>query len=198
MKNDEREIRKRKNEKAIVLEHHGPSKKQVNASSLQSRTSISQKSKKSKEDNDEKYFLDSNYLRNPFSKPFVRDIYYAYLINGARRTKQEGYPIVEGYMVSDELPKEIFQWDQRSQVKDKSITGISFYSPDKYLNGIINNPVNYIQELSEYQVVLGMDASPYDNMPPVVQKSQIFNKSFLDLFLWKYWIKSYSKCSCWY
>ena len=124
----------------------------------------------------------SKILLNPFTKPFIRDIYYAYLINGARRTKKEGYPIIEGYMVSDKTPNEITQWDQRSQIKNKSITGISFYSPDKYLNGIINNPVNYIKELSEYQVVLGMDASPYDNMPPVVQKSQIFINLALTYF----------------
>ena len=124
----------------------------------------------------------SKILLNPFNRPFARDIYYAYLINGARRTKKEGYPIIEGYMVSNKPPNEITQWDQRSQTKNKSITGISFYSPDKYLNGIINNPVNYIKELSEYQVVLGMDASPYDNMPPVVQKSQIFINLALTYF----------------
>lgn len=122
------------------------------------------------------------YLLNPFTKPFVRDIYYAYLINGARRTKKEGYPIIEGYMVSDKPPKELSQWDQRSQIKDKSVTGISFYSQDKYLLGIINQPIKYIDELKEYQVVIGMDASPYDNMPPVVQKSQIFLNLALTYF----------------
>ena len=125
------------------------------------------------------------HLLNQFRAPFVRDIYYAYLINGARRTKVEGYPIIEGYMVSDNLPNDIAQWDQRSQVKDKSTTGISFYSPDKYLSGVINQPLKYIDELKEYQVVLGMDASPFDNMPPVVQKSQIFINLALTYFFGK-------------
>lgn len=176
--------RKKCDKKVVALEHHDLCKKQVYTSSLRLSSSISQKTSKSKEQN-----LDAtstsplnSWLLNPYPKPFIRDIYYAYLINGARRTKKEGYPIIEGYMVSDIPPKKITQWDQKSQVKDKGIIGMSFYSQDKYLLGILNQPVKYIEELKNYQVVLGMDASPFDNMPAVVQKSQIFINLSLTYF----------------
>lgn len=127
--------------------------------------------------------IDSSILLNPYTKPFIRDIYYAYLINGARRTKKDGHPIIEGYMVATEPPKDIVQWDQKSTCKDPSHTGLSFYSPDKYLMPVLNQPLKYLDIFKKFQVILGMDTSPYDNMPPAVQTSQIFINLSLTYFL---------------
>lgn len=106
-------------------------------------------------------------------KPYVRDVYLAYLITNARRTKTDDYPIIEKWMVIEEPPKEIIQWDRRQDVVDSAETGMSFYCNDIGFQPILGNPKNYVEKLSKYYCVVGLDASPYDNMPLWVQKSQI-------------------------
>ena len=106
--------------------------------------------------------------------PYLRDVYLAYLIDGARRTETDGFPIIEEWMVATEPPKEIIQWDRRCDVANPSNTGMSFYCQDPGFQPILNNPRNYVDKLKQYQCVVGLDASPYDNMPLVVQKSQIY------------------------
>ena len=106
--------------------------------------------------------------------PYLRDVYLAYLIDGARRTKSDEYPIIEAWMVANSPPKEIVQWDRRSDVTNPTETGMSFYCNDYTFTPILNNPKAYVDKLKKYEVVIGVDASPYDNMPLVVQKSQIY------------------------
>ena len=116
----------------------------------------------------------SNLKRNSYRNAYRRDVYLAYLIEGARRTKPDGYPIIEGWMVEKDIPHNIVQWDKRHIANDPKHTGMSFYCIDPALTPILNHPDKYVEKLRQYQCVLGMDASPYDNMPLVVQKSQIF------------------------
>jgi hypothetical protein len=111
----------------------------------------------------------------PTKAPYIRDVYLAYLIQGARRTQKEGYPIIEPWMVTKEPPRDIIQWDKRSSVKDKVNYAISFYCRDQYFSSLQCNPKKYIEEVKKYQCVVGLDASPFDNMPQVVQKSQIYD-----------------------
>lgn len=105
--------------------------------------------------------------------PYIRDVYLAKIIEGARFT-DDGYPIIEKWMVATEPPKELSQWNCRSKVNNPSTTGMSFYCTDQYFQPVISNPDLYLDKLSKYQVVIGLDASPYDNMPPIVQCSQIY------------------------
>lgn len=106
--------------------------------------------------------------------PYLRDVYLAYLIDGARRSETDEFPIIEEWMVATEPPKEIIQWDRRKDVIDANETGISFYCSDSAFTPILNNPKKYTGKLMDYACVIGLDASPYDNMPLVVQKSQIY------------------------
>lgn len=106
--------------------------------------------------------------------PYIRDVYLAYLIDGARRTETDEFPIIEEWMVATEPPKEITQWDRRSDVEDPSKTAICFYCCDHGFQPILGNPKRYVDRMKEYECVVGIDASPYDNMPIVVQKSQIY------------------------
>lgn len=106
--------------------------------------------------------------------PYIRDVYLAYLIDGARRTETDEFPIIEEWMVAAEPPKEIIQWDRRRDVVDASATGICFYCCDPGFQPILGNPRKYIDKMKQYNCVVGIDASPYDNMPLVVQKSQIY------------------------
>ena len=105
--------------------------------------------------------------------PYLRDVYLAYLIDGARRTETDGFPIIEEWMVATEPPKEIIQWDRRCDVQNPSNVGMSFYCNDAGFQPILNNPQEYTEKLRKYGLVIGVDASPYDNMPLWVQKSQI-------------------------
>lgn len=105
--------------------------------------------------------------------PYVRDVYLAYLIEGARRTETDGFPIIEEWMVATEPPKEIIQWDRRQDVTNPSKTGISFYCSDPAFTPILGNPKAYVEKLKKYGCIVGIDASPYDNMPLWIQKSQI-------------------------
>lgn len=122
-------------------------------------------------------------------KPYIRDVYLAYLIDGAKRTATDGYPIIEKWMVAKEPPKEVFQWDRRYDVKEPCNSGMSFYCVDEKLIPVLNNPDKYTEKLSKYQCVLGMDASPYDNMPLVVQKSQIYDNLAITYFYGKNGLK---------
>lgn len=106
--------------------------------------------------------------------PYIRDVYLAYLIDGARRTETDEFPIIEEWMVATEPPKEIIQWDRRCDVKDPSNTAICFYCCDPGFQPILGNPRRYAEKMKQYQCVVGLDASPFDNMPLVVQKSQIY------------------------
>jgi len=106
--------------------------------------------------------------------PYVRDVYLAFLIDGARRTETDEFPIIEEWMVATEPPKDIIQWDRRSDVKNPSNTGVCFYCCDPEFQPILGNPKRYVDKMKQYQCVVGLDASPFDNMPLVVQKSQIY------------------------
>lgn len=112
---------------------------------------------------------------NKPKKPYIRDVFLAELIKGAQLTKPDGYPIIEGWMVAKTPPRELFQWDRRQDVIEPAESGMSFYCNDKGFIPILNNPQGYTEKLRKYKCIIGIDPSPYDNMPLVVQKSQIYN-----------------------
>lgn len=105
--------------------------------------------------------------------PYLRDVYLAFLIKGARFTK-EGYPIIEKWMVATEIPDDIYQWDRRSQSLNEKDCAMSFYCNDQYFQNVISNPDKYFDVFSKYKMIIGMDASPFDNMQKIPQISQVF------------------------
>lgn len=82
--------------------------------------------------------------------PYIRDVYLAYLIKGAKRTEFDEYPVLEKWMVSNKPPKEIIQWNRRQDVKIPENTTMCFYCDDYALNPILNNPKAYIEKLRSY------------------------------------------------
>ncbi len=123
------------------------------------------------------------------NKPYIRDVYLAYLIDGANRTEPEGFPIIEDEMVTTNPPKEVIQWDRRCDVIDASKTTICFYCNDSGFVPVLNNPEHYLAKLQKYESVIGPDASPYENMPLVVQNSQIYVNLAITYYLGKHGIK---------
>ena len=123
------------------------------------------------------------------TNPYVRDVFLSYLVTGAERTIPDGYPIINKNMVATEPPKEVFQWDCRHEVTNPKITGMSFYCKDEMFTPVLNNPHKYIEKLAQYACIIGMDASPYDNMPLVVQKSQIYTNLAITYYYGKHGLK---------
>lgn len=124
------------------------------------------------------------------SKPYIRDVYLAYLIDGANRTEPEGFPIIEIDMVAKTPPTELIQWDRKRQdVVDPAKTTICFYCNDEKFVPVLNKPNHYLETLKKYESVVGPDASPYSNMPAVVQNSQIFVNLAITYYLAKNGIK---------
>jgi|GEM_PF-423829 len=116
----------------------------------------------------------NNNSNKKTKQAYLRDVYLAYLIRGARRTNPDGFPIIEGWMIPDIPPENLIQWDRRYDAHDPANTGMNFYCVDQSFTPILNNPKKYVEKLKNYACVIGIDASPYDNMPLVVQKSQIY------------------------
>ena len=121
--------------------------------------------------------------------PFLRDLYLAYLTKNAKRTNVDEYPIIEEWMVSKEPPSKIIQWDRRRDVENPKDSTISFYCNDTGFQPILNNPKKYVEKLRVYECVIGIDASPYDNMPLWVQKSQIGLNLAITYYFGKHGIK---------
>ena len=121
----------------------------------------------------------------------IKDMFQAYLIDGAQLTKPDGFPVIEENIVSNIIPKELVQWDRRSDIKDYQNTGICFYCNDEGFSGVLNHPNRtcYIDLLKRVAVVIGLDASPYDDMPLVVQKYQIFRNLAITYYYGKLGIK---------
>ncbi len=105
--------------------------------------------------------------------PYLRDVYLAYLIDGAERTQRYGYPIIPPEFCYDKVPGDVAQWNQRSQVKDPSHTAMSFYCKDEWFQPVLNDPQVYVEKLRSYECVIGMDCSPFDNMPAYIADHQI-------------------------
>lgn len=114
-----------------------------------------------------------NIMIRKSKTPYVRDVYLAYLIDGAERTETDGFAKIEEWMVATEPPKEIIQWDRRRDIVNPIETAICFYCNDSGFQPILGNPRGYVEKLRKYELVVGLDASPYWNMPLWVQKSQI-------------------------
>ena len=105
--------------------------------------------------------------------PYLRDVYLAYLIEGAERTERYGFPIIPREFCYGRVPGDLAQWDQRSQVKDPAHTAMSFYCKDEHFQPVLSNPIAYVEKMRRYECVIGMDCSPFDNMPPWIADHQI-------------------------
>jgi len=105
--------------------------------------------------------------------PYLRDVYLAYLIDGAERTDRYGYPIIPPEFCYDKVPDDIAQWDQRFQIKDPAHVAMSFYCKDEKFQPVLNDPKAYVDKLRIYQCLIGMDCSPFDNMPSYIADHQI-------------------------
>ena len=133
--------------------------------------------------------MENHYKSFKSKVPYLRDVYLAYLIDGAVRTERYGYPIIPSEFCYDKIPGDVAQWDQRSQVVDPAHTAMSFYCKDEWFQPILSNPKEYAEKLRSYECVVGMDCSPFDNMPAYIADHQIGMNLAITYFFGKYGLK---------
>lgn len=121
--------------------------------------------------------------------PYLRDVYLAYLIDGAERTEKYGFSIIPPEFCYDKVPGDATQWNQRSQVKDPAHTAMSFYCKDEWFQPILSDPKAYVEHLRQYECVIGMDCSPFDNMPAWIADHQIGLNLAIDYYFGKCGLK---------
>lgn len=104
----------------------------------------------------------------------IPDSFGAFLVEGARFTDEEEYPILEQWMVTKELPKAILPFNKALNCReDISNTYVCTYSPDRTFERVRRNPQQYIDFFKSTAGIIGFDFSVHDDMPIIKQKSQM-------------------------
>lgn len=104
----------------------------------------------------------------------VKDSFQAFLVEGARFTNHEEYPIIRDEMVSNVIPKRIMPFNKaicyRGDLRD---TFICTYSPDETFERIRRYPKRYLSFFRRTAGLIGFDFSIHTDMPLIKQKAQI-------------------------
>ena len=113
----------------------------------------------------------------------VVDSFGAFLVEGARFTSHEEYPIIEERMIATEIPVEIMPFNKALTYRgDLSKTFICTYSPDKTFERIRRNPQRYLDFFKRTAGLIGFDFSIHSDMPIIKQKSQIYDNLSLTYY----------------
>jgi hypothetical protein len=105
----------------------------------------------------------------------MKDVFRAYLVEGARFTKGEEYPIIQS---CNQIPQKIIPFSKIKNTKDFN-QAVHFYEPDYKIEPFGNNPRRYLQRLKKFKAVITPDFSVYRDMPLVVQRHQTYlNRAF--------------------
>lgn len=130
------------------------------------------------------------YLR--YTKDKVKDSFQAFLVEGARFTNKEGYPILEEWMISKEIPTKIVTFKESLKIKNKEKCKeffVCFYSPDEDFQRVRRNPGRYINYFKKFRGIIGFDYSVHYDQPPVKQKSQMNDNLALMFYYGKNGVK---------
>lgn len=111
----------------------------------------------------------------PRKKKKVKDVFKAYLTEGCKRTKQEGYPIIPVWMIPTDVSNiKIIPFSKWRDVADTiGEYYICFFCQDDAFKSVLNNPKRYIKLFRRAKGIIGFDYSIFFDMPPVTQKSQM-------------------------
>lgn len=116
--------------------------------------------------------MDINFNSTQFD--VVDDSFQSFLVDGAKFTPNEEYPIIEKEMVPEDPPLQIMPFDKALNYRgDLKNTYICSYSPDKTFERIRKNPKKYVSFFKRTAGIIGFDFSIHSDMPVVKQKSQI-------------------------
>ena len=104
----------------------------------------------------------------------VEDSFQAFLVEGAKFTRIEEYPIIEKWMISQKPPKHIMPFDKALNYQgDLSNVYVCTYARDCTFERIRKNPKKYLNFFKRCAGLIGFDFSIHSDMPIVKQKCQM-------------------------
>ena len=113
----------------------------------------------------------------------VEDSFQSYLVNGAKFTTTEEYPIIRSDMISTKIPDSIMPFEKAINYKgDLSNTFICTYEKDCTFERIRRNPSKYVNFFKRTAGIIGFDYSIHSDMPIIKQKSQMNDNLSLTYF----------------
>jgi len=111
----------------------------------------------------------------------MKDVYRAYLVEGASFTEGEEYPIIQS---CNQIPEKVIPFSKINNVKDYNQV-VHFYEPDYKFECFGNKPRQYLKQLKKFKAVITPDFSVYRNMPLVVQRHQTYLNRAFGFWLYK-------------
>lgn len=113
----------------------------------------------------------------------IEDSFQAFLIEGAKLTRVEQYPIIPNWMISKSVPTKIMPFDKAINYSGYlSDIFICTYARDCTFERIRKNPKKYINFFKRTAGIIGFDYSIHDDMPLIKQKSQMNDNLSLTYF----------------
>ena len=112
----------------------------------------------------------------------VRDDFKAFLVEGARFTSIEQYPIIEPWMIPDVDEIRVVPFNKIDRISNLEDYYICFYCRDKDFRKTMNNPKQYLKLFRRAKGLIGFDFSVYSDMPIVKQKAQMYDNLALSFF----------------
>ena len=130
-----------------------------------------------------------------FESNAVVDSFQAFLVEGAKFTAKEEYPIIREDMVPAEPPKKVLPFSKAITFHgDLSDCVVDFYSPDGSFERVRKNPKRYLGFLHRCQGIIGPDFSIHSDMPLIMQKSQMNDILSLSFYYANNGIPLYPNC----
>lgn len=113
----------------------------------------------------------------------VTDSFHAFLVDGAKFTSEEEYPIIRKDMVPEEPPTKVMPFFKAITYRgDLSEYYIYFFSQDKTFERVRKNPKKYLSFFKRCKGIIGFDFSVHTDMQLVKQKSQINDNLSLSFY----------------
>lgn len=104
----------------------------------------------------------------------VEDSFQAFLVEGAKFTTNEEYPIIPIEYISSSIPLDIMPFNKAINYQgDLSKTFICFFSPDASFERVRRNPQRYVNFFKRTAGIIGFDFSIHSDMQLIKQKAQI-------------------------
>ena len=118
------------------------------------------------------------------SNDVIEDSFQAFLVEGAKFTKIEEYPIIPRRMIAKDPPKKIMPFNIALNYHgDLSDVFICTYARDTTFERVRRNPKKYINFFKRCAGIIGFDFSVHSDMPIYKQKSQMGdNQSYTFFF----------------
>jgi len=127
----------------------------------------------------------------------VEDSFQAFLVEGAKFTTNEEYPIIPKEYVSEILPQKIIPFEKAITYRgDLSDTFICFFAPDKSFERVRRNPAKYISFFKRTAGIIGFDFSIHVDMPLIKQKAQMNDNLSLTYYYGKQGIPVIPNARC--